>query len=445
MRYLYADSSPFPLMQNFLATLCAATDTCVALLRAETAVEEEARAIREAEQRAASDLAELAHVEARVEAAVGSRKAPVEHGVAGATLARARELAFATVDEARAKVARTREEQIAAAHAKLPRSTVSPALSQLVSTHELPDTAWGVEWRALPKEKSARAELHARTAIGLEATLGVAIPADHAFARAARLDLLGVPTTVELTHKPLFRKERLVATDLSRWFVTEVVLSQERASLRLSQGAAKGAPGLAFQFADKEVTVTRVDGEGYPRSEAEHLSEVDAAAMRRVWNRVTSSLGTLVAHRTAATSVKLGGIAAAEIAHPASIARVLVHALAPYVREIAKRSRTPRELALKRELGDGCREELFISYETVCERFAPLPEAQQAIFEEFELREETTQVTPLSSRPPAPPAFGPPPAFTAPTAPVYNLPVVRPPRVRLGRGEFDQRRAVNEG
>jgi hypothetical protein len=115
-------------------------------------------------------------------------------------------------------------------------------------------------------------------------------------------------------------------------------------------------------------------------------------------------------HRTRATSAKLGGVLVGEVPRPEVIAAAIVRALAPHVREIAARTTTPRELALKRELGDGCREELFITYDTVLERCKDLSAVHQEVFDMYGLREPEQ----------------------AQGAVVWRLPVVRPPRLKAG-------------
>lgn len=426
MRYLYADSTPFPLSQNFLATLCAGTDACVAILKADEQVDESNRTSREAEQRAVRELAQLSGVAHRIEAALGS-DVPESARAANpgeATLTRIRELAVATLEQARADVLKARDGRIAAAMASSPRAQVLPALSTFLSTHELPDTAWGVRWTGGLGPSATRAELYARTPFGLESQFDVAIPATHVWARPASVALLGVEASISLTVKPWARKPRPVELALGPMYVTNVVLTPERASVRLSKSKSSPSEGIELVFGGEGsslVTATRVDKAGYPLGEGQRLGTADAAVAHRLWNRVTSTLGTLVTHRTRAVSCKLGGVPVAEIPRPEVVASTLIRALAPYVREIAKRTAVTGELALKRELGDGCREELFINYDTVLDRMTPLVPAHRALFDLFGLTEDKTLETDRRTVEQA---------VAQASAQVWRLPVVRPPRMR---------------
>ena len=76
MRYLYADNTPFPLAQNFLATVCAGTDACVAMLQAEDLLDECHRAVRDAEATATRELSQLAALGQRVDGALGRTSVP---------------------------------------------------------------------------------------------------------------------------------------------------------------------------------------------------------------------------------------------------------------------------------------------------------------------------------------------------------------------------------
>lgn len=434
MRYLYADSTTFPLPQNFLATLCAGTDACVAILKAEALVDECNRVVREAELKATRDLAQVSALAHRVDAALGGGVMPVPtDGKEGPgtsrnnanpgeiALAKIREQAWATLDQSRADVLKARDARIAAAVNVAPRSLVLPALSQFLAAHELPETAWGIRWTAGLGGNSTRAELYARTPFGLEATFEVAIPANHVWARPAQVGLLGMQASVTMLKKPLMGKARPMAIKLDEYFVTNVVLTADRASMRLSRNGKNPSEGLELVFGGEgsaEVTATWVDKANYPLGEGARLGRADAAGIHRLWNRVTTTLGSLVVHRTRATSAKLGGVLVGEVPRPEVIAAAIVRALAPHVREIAARTTTPRELALKRELGDGCREELFITYDTVLDRCKDLSPVHQEVFDMYGLRAPE----PRSEPAPAP----------AQGAVVWRLPVVRPPRLKAG-------------
>jgi hypothetical protein len=237
-------------------------------------------------------------------------------------------------------------------------------------------------------------------------------------------------------------------------FVTTVLLTTERASMSLRKSANKPSEGIdLLMHDDGTVTATKVDKKGYPLGPDERLTGDDAASARRIWTRIVATISNLLENRKRITAATFGGVPASEVARPASIAQAIIASIAPLVREIARRAGTPRELALKRVVADGCREELFVSYDTVLERIQVLTPQSQSFFAEFGLRDYPMMpargsVPMLAQIPEAQPSAPtmpnaalhavrnapstPPPAAVGPNAVIHRLPVVRPPRLRSG-------------
>ena len=86
-----------------------------------------------------------------------------------------------------------------------------------------------------------------------------------------------------------------------------------------------------------------------------------------------------------------------EIEEPQAIANKLINVLAPVVQEIARRSGAPGELVLRRDLGEGRREEIYITKAELNEKVLTLPTTLRPVFDPFELSEG-----PRSPRAPAP-------------------------------------------
>ncbi len=481
MAYLYGDSTPFPLNENFLATLCAATDACVAILRADEQVDEVKRLVREAETKAESELIEIADLE-RVLArtfGVAERDGSAQRTHADAAFAKIAEHAWETVRAAREETSRDRDAAKVQATLLCPHSQVVPALSAFLSAHQLPETMWGIRWAAGLGSDPSKAELYARTPFGLGATFEVGIPVGHLYARPVKVEMLAKQSTIKLLRKPILRKPRPTPEPLDPMFVTAVLLTTERATLSLRKSESKPSEGIDFLLHDDgTVTATKVDKKGYPIAPDEKLVGDDAASARRIWTRVVATISNLLENRKRITTATFGGVPCSEVARPAAIAQAVIASIAPLVREIARRAGTPRELALKRVVADGCREELFVSYETVLERVRGLSPAGQSFFAEFGLRDygmmaapasvpmiapvaaaqhggaQQRATRPMSERPRSEPPMldqpsaptmpnailaavraapsTPPPAAAGPNAVVHRLPVVRPPRLKSG-------------
>jgi hypothetical protein len=444
MRYLFADATPFPLNENFLTTLCSATDACVAILQADDQVDEMNRAMREAEVRAGQEQLHLMQVAQRIEESFGPESATRSGTTVSETAyAKIGDLAWQTISEAKSAIAKQRESAIATAVASSPRGQVLPALSKFLSQHQVPDTAWGIRWSAAAKNAPTKAELYARTPFGLELSFDVAIPNDHLFARPVQASLLEKVVVVNLMKKPLIGKPRPMPERLHELFVTAVTLTPDRAAMTLKASGSKPAEGFEVVLdseGSRDVTLTRIDRAGYPAAQSEKLGREDAATVHRLWSRVVNTIATLLPYRRSANKALFGGVPVGEVARPAVIAEAIIFAIAPLVREIARRTATPGELALKRFLGDGCREEIFITYETVLERIRGLSDRHHAKFDPFGLRPGGLSVRPGAPMPssvrPVPngsqaPASVPPPSLGAPVsglqAASMNAPMSAPP------------------
>jgi hypothetical protein len=87
------------------------------------------------------------------------------------------------------------------------------------------------------------------------------------------------------------------------------------------------------------------------------------------------------------TAATLRSVPVHEIVHPEVIAEVIIDSVAPLVREMARRSSTEGELGLKRYLGDGRREELFMRYEELLAGTDALLPRHRLMFEAYGLSE----------------------------------------------------------
>jgi hypothetical protein len=77
--------------------------------------------------------------------------------------------------------------------------------------------------------------------------------------------------------------------------------------------------------------------------------------------------------------------------------------MAPVVREIAKRSLAPTELVLKRQTGDGRREEIFVSRRDLQVKLRGLLPATRAVFAPLELGEPPAEDEPTAKMAPEKP------------------------------------------
>src|SRR5262249_58357619 len=114
-------------------------------------------------------------------------------------------------------------------------------------------------------------------------------------------------------------------------------------------------------------------------------------------NRVIDSTRDLAIRRQGMSSATFDGKPLRELEEPQSICVRMVNVMSPVVQEIARRSGAPGELVLRRDLGEGRREEIYITKAELHEKVMTLPATLRPMFDPFELSEG-----PRSPRAPAP-------------------------------------------
>jgi hypothetical protein len=396
MKYLYGDSTSFPLVENFLVTLCAATEACVGILRANELVEEGGRQVREAEARMNQELTQLSTLARRLEQMFGDGLSEAGKSSSSPTdlvMSRIAEFASMTLKQARADVLGWRDAAVISSASSAPHAMVLPALGAFLVKHQLPDTSWSLQWRAGLNGAPSVAEVYSRTPLGLEGTFEVVVPETQVWARPVRVAQLEKEASIQLTRKRWLRDTGPAQERLDRLFITSVVHTPERASMTLARSGKEPSPGIEIVVRNgnetSEVTVTPIERDGTSLGPPETLTGEDVVTVHRIWAHIEATISELVIYRSRMTGAKLGGTAVGEIAQPEAVAEAIIDAIAPIVREIAARSSNDAELALKRQISDGRREELFIPYDAVLSLMAGLSERNLALFDAFGIRPQS--------------------------------------------------------
>ena len=135
------------------------------------------------------------------------------------------------------------------------------------------------------------------------------------------------------------------------------------------------------------------------------LVEIDSSKIRDLRDKMLATTTDLVRARRGLVEAALGDKPLAEARDPKVIVERLVAEMAPVVREIAKRSLAPTELVLKRQTGDGRREEIFVSRRDLQVKLRGLGAAARAVFAPLELGEAPAEDPPtIKVEKPAPKA-----------------------------------------
>jgi hypothetical protein len=386
MRYLYGDSTEFPLNENFIETAAAATDAAVALLTVDELVSRARKVSEDADAAAVAEINDIDDLAKRVEKALGARER-----LSNATAKLAEEVAQTAksqFDRARAGVKAWREATVRKAAAGTGATAVMEPLQRFLTRHQLPYSSWGLRWKAGHGEEPVQAQAYAIMQRGLAASLSIAIPERHLWSQPVRVAQLERGLALHMIGRTWLGKDRVVEEQLDKYFITHVTRTNEREALVLSRRPKDPSAGLLITFRDGDktrVTAVRLDDDEHPCGDAVPLQGADADTARRLWAHVRNTIADLVVRRHHLLTCTLHGKPVTQIESPGAVAAAIVQSVAPLVRDMGRHSSTSGELQLKRDLGDGRREELFIHHGDITRKYANLTHANQRLFEMYGL------------------------------------------------------------
>ncbi len=379
---LYGDSSPFPYGIDFLDAIRATIETCVALLTAQATIDHSLKRSAQVEQNLKVEKRRLQQLLAAVHVATGdyvdgsSRLRAVANEVA-ATATAAMDRTFADLDRLWATELSSASGVIDEAGAAALR-----ALEQLLLQHIPPQT--GVSWHlaANANEDGYDADARLETRVGLDAHLTLTIPAAHGWARVRRVVDVAPATTV-LLPRPLGRRQRegLQAVSLDRLFVSDVQIAPARIMLVVRQKPRSGS-GWRFAVAseDGRTFSQPIDDAGRPCGDENDLAD-EREPILRLASAVLDGTFDLALRRERLTAATLDGHPLDKRHEPREVCARLISGYAPVVAEIARRSHPTTELTLRKNLGGGRREAMFIRRAELLDRIARVPPSLRALFD----------------------------------------------------------------
>jgi hypothetical protein len=402
MGHVYGDSTPFPFDINFIELLRHAIDCGVALLQAQheilTAVDRtnSVDALRKKERgrlEAMSDALRLTMT------AFNSSKSERLRRAAQCILEEGRAIIESELGELEGVTSGQMSSTRAAVENA--RDSAYRAVESFILKNDVPPST--VSLRLLAAEVGYTAQAHVKAPFGVEAVFALAIPAAHDWGRHRRVAELSAGTEVHVPMATGFFSKRVEvqSVKLDRLVITEVAIAPERSLITLRRQPRAG-DGFLLEVATDEgeprPMLRRLGADGTPTSDPLlEMDGEDAVHLIRLWTRVVETTRDVAYRRQVMTSASFDGKPLTEIERPRDLCERMVMVLAPVVQEIARRSGAPGELVLRRDLGQGRREEIYITKAELHEKVMMLPESLRGVFDAFELSEG-----PRSPRAPSP-------------------------------------------
>jgi hypothetical protein len=391
MGHLFGNSTVFPFGPDYIEIVRHAVEAGVQLLAAQRAMGKALRRNDTVEQQQESIRVQLVSLgDALLSTLEPFLDGPSERVARVSKQIRERSKELIAAEGASLEGAVTEKMSSSRTAVEAARQNTFRAIETFVLRHDLPDTEVGLHLHA--EETRYRGQALVTTPFGVEAVFDLAIPAAHDWGQPRRVVEMSAGTEVHVpTESGIFTKRiESRPVKLDRLFITEVAISNARTLITLRKGPRSGS-GYQIEVLDDDVPravlshITEDGGLG--PEEPLPLGDEDSVHALRLWNRVLDSSADLPARRQAMTEATFEGKSIMEIDEPRRVCEKLVEVMAPVVQQLGRNSGAPGELVIRRDVGEGRREEVFITKAELQEKVLALPEDLQAVFAPFELGE----------------------------------------------------------
>lgn len=395
--YRYGDGTPFPLDENFIETLTTAVETCTNAFVPLTELDARRERAREGRREGDREVARLGELEQTLTQALASFvTADKKPGITPTVAQKIAQQAKSSIVDAKSQIdARVRQLEQQAGPATVSDAVVK-ALRPFFNEHQLPKSTWIMSWDVRGAEPSADA---VATAGRISAAFTLT---PDPYRAPIRVEQLAEGVIVHMLKKGVFGKAKPAPVDLGKYVMVAFERTQKEQVVTLKENANKASPGLRFAVADNSATWVSITASGDTEGEANPLDIEDVAPIRQLAERANATLKDLI-HKRTLVDLTFGGKAISDLDEPRAVPLELLGQLTPLARTIREKSRTSGELVLKRDIGDGRREELFVPRATLAQQFARLPHEYRKPFEEMGISGEETQPAISIPRPPGPP------------------------------------------
>jgi len=384
MTLLYGDSSPCPLEEGFLETVVELTAAAVGILNIHHQATEAKTTMQQAAAEADRDAKWLAELGRGMVEHIGKQMGTSPSPILGQEASRLLEAVKNVVTHSRDRVFARRNARLSEQEAVVANhhGGVQTILERFLLSHELPSSVWGISWRF--NGPSVASEALVLSPSGIEATFKLEIPEPNLWSRPVRVEeLIEEPLRVQIPTRSSFRRRvKFKRTMLSRFHIVAVDWSPDRCSVTLHRKPADENGGFEITRTRDEMTIQPLGAIGDPTMTA-HPGGDEAAAIRRLLDAVERAVLPMTHLRALVTEIAVQEKPLSQVKDMVGLARLLIQSIAPYVRELIKRSPVENELSVKRELGDRRREEIFLPLRELTTLVESLPPSLRMQFAPF--------------------------------------------------------------
>jgi hypothetical protein len=256
------------------------------------------------------------------------------------------------------------------------REITQNAMEHFLERHTPPGSRCALQLVAGAESNAGQVSIS--TPYGVVATFGAAMPSGHAWARPRRVSDFVAQLEIQMPKESGWLSKRVEMTPvrLDRMFISELVHGGSFGVLNLRKGAGSGSGyALRVELTDNVgASIRPLRDDGTP-AEAQPLvlEGKDLAMMVGLWRSAADSSRDLFSARRRLVSASFVERPLIELDSPSLLAEALIGDMAPLVVEISRRSGAPGELVLRRNLGEGKREETYCTHAELLDKIRVLP------------------------------------------------------------------------
>ncbi len=382
MRYLFGDSTPFPLTFDFLATLDAFVVCAGQVVRLDAeSLTEEKQVGQDAELRTRAvegvDRFHQTVLRAMRETSMKSLDREVIDYATDIT-----DHATRFVEDMRHSAAGKTERDVGQLNVNLQRrrEDARVALQQFFVTATLPvlDSRFSMQLQGMGKDafhEVTVVETHPQ-AIICALQLDASAIAEWRHPRKVMEFVPGLELLVGGKRSWFNKNVQRDLLRLDEFIVSGFELDDETAQIRLRKRLEQKDDSLVFTLRriDSELLAEarHPDDQELDQVQAGHVEPHDRAHLERFWQVLRKSVAPLAMFRQRLTSLHLDMVDVFAADRAGNVVDRIVEMLAPIAQEIAKRSPNANELSLKEEGDDGRRREIYLRKDDLVRKLEPL-------------------------------------------------------------------------
>jgi hypothetical protein len=401
MRFLFGDSTPFPLGYNFLATLESFMATATRIVQLENETSSTRRVADETAANRVKGLEALEQFHNVVMRAVQDTAQKVHHAHALEYAQRVAEFASQYVEEHKRATLASNERESISLRAEADRRVAEQRqqLETFLKVARLPVLRTKLSVRLVGEGKDFRHQMSAvfdnpdniQTAFTLNAAKAPGWSSPRRVADFVQNVELLVGVEKSWLRGTVTQKQQ----NVDDWIVTQLDMSDDALELTLRKNM-KEKEMLVFHVRKTEGVLSgTVEHPGAPDASAvgTQMQHSDLAQLDKLWLALRTATRDVADHKEQLLGVLLDQQPVFEAGLVLAFVVRLVAMFAPTVREVAKRSPNEHELSLKIEHEGGRREEIYLRKDALVNALAPLPAAGRQVFAPLGLESWVPAVT----------------------------------------------------